>query len=132
MHSRVLGAVLVLLSAAAAFGQTRYSIPFNFRVGDRTMTAGAYIVSSNGTLMPARLQSLAGEDLVVLPQSPVQEAGYSGAGKLVFRRYNNVYYLSQIWRRGSSEGSQLATSKSEREMARAVSSQTSVVVASTR
>lgn len=132
MHSRVLGTALLLLSATAAFGQSRFDIPFNFRVGDRNLSAGTYIVSGGGALTPARLTGGAGQAIVVLPQSSVQKMSNPSTGALVFRRYNNVYYLSQIWRRGSSEGSQLPMSRSEREVARAVSQQASTVSASLR
>ncbi len=38
--------------------------------------------------------------------------------KLVFKRYENRYFLSQVWKAGSSRGRQLLKSHAEEEIAR--------------
>lgn len=122
MKSTLLGMAVLVLSAAAAYGQSRYDIPFSFRVGEKTFTAGTYTVAKvndQGSLGPVWVRSETGDHIALLPQCAVQLVQAPGSGTLVFNRYGNVYYLSQIWRAGSSEGMELAKSRSEREMARA-------------
>lgn len=121
MKSTVLGMAVLALSAAAAYGQSRYDVPFNFRVGEKTFTAGTYTVSKitdRGNSGPVWVRSETGDHLAVMPQAAVQLARAPESGTLVFHRYGNIYYLSQIWRAGSSEGLELGKSKAEREMAR--------------
>jgi len=39
-------------------------------------------------------------------------------GRLVFNKYGDTYYLSEVWKPGDSQGGALAKSKTEREIAR--------------
>ncbi len=133
MKCRVLGTALLLLSAAAASAQPMFDIPFDFRAGGRTLAAGTYTVSNYGTLSPLRLQSETGQRMVILPMCSIQELQAPSSGKLVFHRYGNVYFLSQLWRAGNSEGSQVPISKAEREEALAgAKTQSTEVYASVR
>lgn len=121
MKATILGMAVLVLSAAAAYGQSRYDVPFNFRVGDKTFTAGTYTVariSDQGNSGPVWVRSETGDHLAVMPQAAVQLARAPESGTLVFHRYGDVYYLSQILRAGSSEGIELGKSKAERESAR--------------
>jgi hypothetical protein len=48
----------------------------------------------------------------------VTSASTNDNGKLVFNRYGNQYFLSQVWAAGSDSGHQLRPSKAEREIAK--------------
>ena len=54
-------------------------------------------------------------------------------GRLVFNKYGETYFLSQVWTPGYSQGGALTKSKTEREIARTTSpAQTSHVIIARR
>ncbi len=60
----------------------------------------------------------------------VETTGRMDVGKLVFHRYGNRYFLSEIWESATGSGRQLSPSAAEREMlARAGSYETETVLA---
>ena len=112
-----------LLTLNPAFAQpiAKATIPFDFSVGGTKMTAGAYTVRSvvPGTVQLSRDDSKSSAIVItfgVQAQKPPQGAS------LVFNRYGNAYFLSQVWGAGNSLGKQLQQSKPERESASAASS----------
>jgi hypothetical protein len=50
--------------------------------------------------------------------SRVEAPGRQEIGKLVFHRYGDRYFLSQVWGTDQSTGSQLQKTAQERELAR--------------
>ena len=117
MKFRVLGTAAFLLMTSAVYGQ-RFNVPFAFHVGQKTLAAGTYnvsVVNTSGLLM---IRPQAGEAVQAMPQSAVQAATIPDKGKMVFHRYGNTYFLSQIWRGGREFGSQLKKTGAEREMAK--------------
>jgi hypothetical protein len=115
--------VLALLAAASAFGQSRvrYDIPFEFHFLDTAMPAGQYDVS--GPFSNVR-------NVLSIECSACRAHGYTvtygigggdnppDKGRLVFNKYGDTYYLSEVWKPGDSQGGALAKSKTEREIAR--------------
>ena len=84
--------------AQAAYG-VRADVPFDFVVGDRTISAGqvtAHGVSSNGA-GPLAIRNLDQNEIVLRAGRAMLSTDDSDACKLVFRRYGNRYYLAQIW-----------------------------------
>ena len=118
MKFRVLGAALFLLMTSAVYGQ-RFNVPFAFHVGEQSLAAGTYnvsVASQSGLLM---IRPQGSQPIQAMPQGTVQATTIPSAGKLVFHRYGNNYFLSQIWRGGYEYGSQLKKTRAEREMAKA-------------
>jgi hypothetical protein len=112
---------LVVVGAFAAAGQAhaqdhtlKANVPFNFTVGDRTVPAGTYTISSDAT----------NSDLVEIrnwnKKIGVLSLGQSGQSnprhdnKLVFHKYGNQYFLSEIRSEGSAMNIHFATSKAEK------------------
>jgi hypothetical protein len=115
--------VLALLAAGSAFGQQRlrYDIPFVFHFGDRVMPAGQYDVSTavNNVRDVLSLECYACRTNVIATTFPVGGgANLSGEGRLVFNKYGDTYFLSEVWTPGYTQGGSLSKSKTEREMAR--------------
>ena len=88
------------------------AIPFDFIVGEKTMPAGRYIVSSatsDGTGL--KIQSRNGTSAFRL-SNPVVEKSQKRKVRMVFHRYGEQYFLAQVWS-GDGNGCQLTRSKLE-------------------
>jgi hypothetical protein len=132
MKCRVLGTTLLFLLAASVYGQP-YDIPFAFHVGEKNFAAGRYHVSDDGPLTALRIKTDSGQGVMVLPHPGRQAESMRSRGTLVFHRYADAYFLSEVWRPGSDVGEALPKSKAEREIAKSVAStQATAVYASMR
>jgi len=122
MKTNLLGIFTVAaLTASAAFAQSstrvQANVPFDFIVGNRTLPAGEYKVMSQGpapgTVM---IQAADGKGAVILLALPLYSVVERHGGKLVFHRYSDTYFLSEIWGPGN-EGRRIRTTSRERELA---------------
>jgi hypothetical protein len=124
---------LALLAAASAFGQqrVRYDIPFEFHFLDTVMPAGQYDVNV-ATNNVRHLLSLECYACGVHTISATYGIGGAGnppsQGRLVFNKYGETYFLSEVWTPGDSQGGGLIKSKTESETARATPSIARVTV----
>lgn len=94
------------------------NIPFDFAVGTKTLPAGDYSVKDSPMLHTLLL--IDREDpaeSAFLPTQAVDAHEIQSESKLVFNRYGNRYFLSQVWSAGKSRGQQLSRSDREKEMA---------------
>jgi hypothetical protein len=112
-----------LLAVSAAVAQTKpgdviVNVPFSFVVANHLMQPGRYIVTpaASGVLRIFDSQDLKNQTFVTvqsvehsLPESP----------KLVFHRYGDSYFLTQVWNGSGSAGRELPKSKAEKEVASA-------------
>ncbi|HEU5239357.1 MAG TPA: hypothetical protein VFU37_19660, partial [Pyrinomonadaceae bacterium] len=113
---------LALASAAVANGQGERitaQVPFDFIVADKTLSSGRYEVAraTNGGEALA-IRSAAKTEAVRLASRVDSKNGQIMNAKLVFHRYGETYFLSEVWPGGTSQGRQLAKSKQERGMER--------------
>ena len=126
MKHRALNTIAVLAVAGLCAASTMFAqngilkadIPFDFVVADRTLPAGTYEVQCNPNQSPlVKLQGVDVEAGLFAMTSPTQSTALNREGKLIFNRYGNSYFLSQVWRAGSNQGGALSASKAEREIA---------------
>lgn len=118
--------VVIMTSAVSVNAQSgrivgRADIPFDFTVNNRTLSAGQYLVetaSSNGMDM-LRVRSATNASSVMFLTHSVQSSAAPDTGKLVFHRYGNQYFLSQVWTLGSSIGGEARECRMERTLRRA-------------
>jgi hypothetical protein len=118
--------LLGLLSLSAIYiyakGNTlirKVEIPFDFSVRDKTFPAGVYSVSrvnQDKTLLLLRSED--GREAINIVTNPVRAKEISGSGKLIFHRYGETYFLSQIWESDDIQGRQLSKSRTERSIER--------------
>jgi len=96
------------------------NIPFDFHVGKALLPSGAYDVKplNPGTLL---IQSKDGSSSAISLTIGVSSGKIQDTGRLVFNRYRDEYFLSKVWRPGSSTGRELPKSRSEIEMAKNMS-----------
>jgi hypothetical protein len=111
---------LALIASAAAFGQQRRTadIPFEFHAGTVVMPAETYNVYrsfSNGTLYLECNGCKARAYVMTLPCGGW--ANESSADRLVFHKYGDTYFLSEVWSSNGAVGRALPKSKTEGEIA---------------
>jgi hypothetical protein len=109
----------VLLVAAVAVGQNnpavlKADIPFPFVVADHTLPAGRYEISNLGE-QTLRIVNFHKQGAVVLT-SRVSGRAPESSGKLVFYRYQDSYFLAQIWGAGSAAGKAINKCSAEKEL----------------
>jgi len=95
----------------------RANIPFDFKVGDKTFSAGQYTV--NRALQDdsvIKVSSLEGKANTFRATTEVSTRNARDKGTLVFHRYGDQYYLAQVWPAGASTGRSLPMSRSERDI----------------
>jgi hypothetical protein len=132
----LVGVLSLLLAAGSAFaqsGQVRANVPFDFVVNKVTLPAGAYSITTEGggneILVIRGLENhsvrLANANAVETLKAPTQS-------KLVFRRYGNRYFLSQVWSVNSDRGMEIPKSSLESEIALDSTAQKVILYASAR
>jgi len=113
---------VVALATTAVSAQTSRrvvaNVPFSFIVGDKELPAGTYWIQpttiGSGILRIAGTENL--KSTVRLTSS--LHRNNTGTGKLVFHRYQDQYFLSEVWSTGESDGRQLMKSGREKAMKR--------------
>ena len=132
----LIAVALALLGTTAASAQTvdvKASVPFSFTVNRATLPAGEYSLKSmdeQGTALAIRNLNSKTANLVL--SSSCRSPKSAGQTKLLFHRYGNHYFLSQIWIEGSYAGRELPRSTQEKEVAKDFSMQQVVLVAAKR
>jgi hypothetical protein len=120
----VLLSLLLSLSAIYVYarGNTlirKVEIPFDFSVRDETFPAGAYSVTRvNQDKSILQISSEDGRRMVRISTYLVQAKEAPKSAKLIFRRYGETYFLSQIWESYDIRGRQLSKSRTERSFER--------------
>lgn len=93
------------------------NIPFDFMAGNTQLPAGEYTVKVSGptntVILVSRKDSTVSAFMNTNAAVSVEPQSQS---KLIFNRYGNRYFLSQVWTEGNSQGRQLLKSAREKEM----------------
>jgi len=95
--------------------KTTAAVPFDFMVGNRHMPAGTYDITSGQSTLLVRGEDNGSASFAIAISA--YAAKTQEQAKLVFKRYGDRYFLSQVWYPGSDQGRQLQVSKVERELA---------------
>ncbi len=116
---QVVGFLAALLAAATAVGQTERDdtiadIPFAFTVANHTLPPGRYIVTRPSEKF-LRIFNSHNQGMFALTNKVEGKAPQSG--KLVFHRYGDAYFLSEVWVSASRTGRKVVQSRSEEDVA---------------
>lgn len=108
----------LLAAASSAMGQTRVGdviadVPFAFSVAGQSLPAGHYIVAALGDNIKIFNSQTSG---LFVPTHGAMRTASDGT-KLVFHRYGDSYFLSEVWVTGKTTGRELFRSRAERELA---------------
>jgi hypothetical protein len=112
--------VALLLAAPAVAQQSHYTIhvPFPFHIDGRVLPAGEYsvVVVARGAVqihgIDRRADATFGAPRVSWSSPTLQSE------ELIFHRYGQQYFLSQVWFGVGDQGYALSVSRTEREYAR--------------
>ncbi|CAN5833565.1 hypothetical protein BH18ACI4_BH18ACI4_07500 [soil metagenome] len=112
-------AVVTLMAAlVSAHAQSPSSViadvPFEFAVGGKTLRAGEYSVRelTNGNALMVRSRD--SKNVAIRLTQSIQARIVPEQAKLVFHRYGQRYFLSEVWTPGEITGRQLRKSSEER------------------
>ena len=121
MNKRLIhSSVLILLAAASAFAEQPFQaqIPFLFHLGGSVLPSGAYSVyPQGGAHEVVHLRSADGKSSVMMLSHRVESLADAARAKLVFNRYGDQYFLSQVWPGNSNAGRELPKTRLEEEVA---------------
>jgi hypothetical protein len=129
-------AMVLVLAAGATYAQLpspgglKANIPFSFIVGKTTFPAGEYTVKNS--LIDGVLQ-ISAEDSsrrALISTLGVEANKGSNQTKLIFHRYGDQYFLSQIWVENEASGRELPRTRTEKELrAKAASDSVTILAA---
>jgi hypothetical protein len=132
MKTRAL--VMAGMMALTAMASTRVAqaqemmvvnIPFDFVAGNTTLPAGEYsirVVAPEQTVLLINRKDAAAS--AFMNTNAVTKTEIQTESKMIFNRYGDRYFLSQVWTAGNSRGRQLLKSAREKEMAQIAKSET--------
>jgi hypothetical protein len=106
----------LLLTAAGAHAQTaaRANVPFAFKVGATQMPAGTYAIEGNhGSSIVTVRNVQTGTSVLAMGR---QESPSKKTDKLIFHRYGNKYFLTEILGSQGSDAMVLPATKQEKEL----------------
>lgn len=116
---KVVGFLAALLATSTAVGQTNRGdtitdVPFAFTVANHTLPPGPYTVTRMGDTT-LRIFNSSKQGTVVLTIW-VEDKPLENAGKMVFHRYGDAYFLSEVWSAASGTGRKVFQSRAEKEL----------------
>ena len=118
MAGMIAMAVVASTRVAQAQEAMRVNIPFDFVAGNTNLPAGEYLVETLGAthtlLLIDRTDPSAS---AFINTNAAGSAEPQSESKMIFNRYGDRYFLSQVWTAGYSTGRQLLKSAREKEMA---------------
>ena len=110
------------------------NIPFDFVVGDKNLTAGEYSIgralqNSDDSLL---LIGTVDGGAKIFCFSIAVSGDLKNKVTIIFHRYGDQYFLSQVWPAGGSTGRALVKSRGEREIERKLAEQSVTTGSMTR
>ncbi len=98
------------------------NIPFDFAVGETKLPAGKYTLRRTISTSSADQLLIQNADARVDMRTgitrPTRASEVQSESRLVFNRYGDQYFLSQVWMAGSDTGRDLFQSRNERNLAK--------------
>jgi hypothetical protein len=102
--ARTLITICLLFTVATLFAQTtpsqrlmKVNVPFAFAVEDHSLPAGEYLVLTVTPERSIRIVSADGKYSAIVNTLPNYAKSPSETSRLVFHRYGDEYFLTQVW-----------------------------------
>jgi frataxin-like iron-binding protein CyaY len=115
---------LTMLAVASVHAQNAgdfaVSIPFEFAAAGKTLPAGDYYLrrTFDNARVVIRLESKNGSQSIYLATHAVQNIEIQNQSKLVFNKYGEQAFLTQVWMAGRSTGEEMNKTGRERVLQR--------------
>jgi hypothetical protein len=115
-------AMVLMLAVGAAYAQlpgatmVKVNIPFSFTANQVALPAGAYTVKNSlvdGVLL---ISSDDSSQRGFIKTISVESNRGADQTKLIFHRYGDQYFLSQVWVGGETSGRELPRTRAEKEL----------------
>src|SRR5262245_62097811 len=117
----ILSVLLGLMTAASAQSNAlRVAIPFDFRVGETLLSSGTYTIriAANGQVV--QMFNNDTKQAAISMTNPGDVPGSPTRTSLIFSRYGDVIFLSEIQWEGNKTSRQLLKSHTELEIAKTI------------
>jgi hypothetical protein len=125
LHAGCLCLAATLPSTFAQSGQPlTVDLPFGFQISGQQFPSGKYQVTASPGQTAVLIRGVDCKRATFSLTNGIQSGTASEKSTLVFHRYGDRYFLSQIWLGGSNSGRVLMTSPAEREVARRLAKST--------
>jgi len=116
---QIMALLAALLTTSSAFAQSKsgnlvVDIPFPFNIADHSLPAGRYTVQHLGDHV-LRIYSTDKQAALVMTDR-VERSAQESSRKIVFHRYENVYFLSEVWDAPESIGRKVPGSRTEEKL----------------
>lgn len=114
-----LAAILISIGSACAHAQSTVEarIPFSFNVNGKVFPAGTYQVGyASVSHQLIAIRSKDGRFSALNSAFAADDGGYSGTGKLIFRRYGDQYFLHEVLCGALAMNAELPVSKMEKRV----------------
>ena len=127
--STILSLVVTLMVKSVSAQSSHYFrviVPFEFEISDKRFPAGEYIVRRVSSDRPQWLAitSVNAQTRQTVLTHKIRNGTLQSESKLVFRRYGDQYFLSQIWEDGDTDGHELPRSRGEADLQRLMAKNT--------
>ena len=123
---------VALLAVSSLFGQEnqrlKFEVPFSFHMGDKALPSGKYVLDTDASRNIVRVRSVDGGNAALMLSIAIGKPARRDEGKLIFSRYGDEYFLSEIWG-PDTDGRALAKTKREKEVAASHSRDVELIVA---
>ena len=119
-------AMAIIAAGASAQAQSLHykltaNIPFDFSVSNQKLPAGKYVIGRtqevNGDAI-VQIKSIDGKSVANRFSIPIVTFKTKKQSELIFHRYGDQYFLSEIWPSGAGTGRAFLKTHAERELAR--------------
>jgi hypothetical protein len=102
---------------AQIIGNIEANIPFQFHVGNKTLPAGEYIIHQleGSDLTVMQINSADGKQSALFDVESAEAKSAPEKTELIFNKYGDRYFLSEIFDEGNVDGSKLIASRDERQ-----------------
>ena len=130
--------LLLILTVGTVSAQSErigvINIPFNFIIGQKILPAGEYTIRPNQTdsktvWLVQGNDTQAGAFFLTIP---VLARETQEKTRLVFHKYGDQYFLSQIWTAGDNSGRELSMPRKEVELAKNTAERSKVSLTASR
>jgi hypothetical protein len=111
--------VLAVMTANAQTGSgIEASVPFDFAAGETKLKAGDYTIKRISKDAVQLRNAQTKTSVIVMAPLAIQQTRNDAPERLVFKRYGNEYFLSQVWTNRAADGRGLFASKTENRLAK--------------